>query len=696
MNPFDKFNQQADRIDLREWLAQQNAARKTATTQPQQKGKGFWTDQISTGGGIAGALAGAAGGAAIGSVVPVVGTAIGGLIGGVLGGAAGSGGGEFAENVITGEEDKFKNVGKEALLGGVFSAPPVRLARGVAGAAKGIASGTAREGFEQGFTKSGVLSNVGKNVGKVAQGTADKLYAQAFTVPRRAAGNLKPEKTARELINYGIGGSLDSIDAASRGVLSQLGGIVNKSAEGIGGQIRVGDVTGVVNNALKGVKITGPDRVAIMERITDIGTKGKLPGYASPSEVLETIRDFESRGYARINAANSSLVKNPDLEDIGNAYVQVAKELEDNLYGAIGKTGSLKNLQTPQAQQALNGLANGLGDKFIAAKGADEVRSLMAPFVRAKNLVSLTRDEAQSAAGGVGLTGRGVGTGVGALAGGIPGAAAGFLAAPLVRGAEEAVRAPIATGVARGLSRLAPDAAAARAVNPMTQATGGLVPLTGRQALGAAVGGNLGQPGEVDQSQQPSNLEGALGMSQQPSQAPANPYPLQNLLADIQRDPANQEEYYKTYQLYQELFPDQSVMPELTAGQQNTAVRAQSALGDLDVIAQAIESGEIDKGLVPFSDNALVSSALGTGNLNAALFNLGDIILRSRTGAAAPKEEVEKFIAGYLPRAGESRETKIFKLQRAQQELAGMINPPASLGATTANTLEDALSNVNR
>ena len=99
MSWIDELNSRQDvgMDDRLSWnkYAQQELARKSPK-RPKQNDKGFWTDQISTGGGIAGALGGAAAGAAAGSVVPVFGTAVGGLLGAILGGAAGSGGGEIA------------------------------------------------------------------------------------------------------------------------------------------------------------------------------------------------------------------------------------------------------------------------------------------------------------------------------------------------------------------------------------------------------------------------------------------------------------------------------------------------------------------------------------------------------------------------------------------------------------------------
>lgn len=458
---------------------------------PTSKKKDFWTDQISTGGGIAGSLGGAALGASIGSIVPGIGTVIGGLLGGVLGGAGGSGAGQYVENQVTKEKDPWKDVGTEALMGGLFSAPPLRTLKGLGAVGstllksggETLASGAVKNAFEQAFLKPGVISTVAKNLGG---NIASKTYSQAFTVPRKLADQLNPERVSKDLMGYGISGSLDKIGKISNNVMSTLGKVVDNSVSGIGGQIKVGNVTEVANNALKGVAISKSDREALMSTLTDIGSSGVLPGYATPSSLMEVARNLEKKGFARINAGNSALSPNPTTVEIGSAYVQAAKEIEDNIYKQVTSAGSLKGLQTPEIAKQLNSMAKGLGDKFLQAKDIGEIRSLMSPFVRANKLIGLTETQALSAGtqGLGGMTGRIGGGALGFGLGGIPGAAAGFLAEPVVAGVAQAAKAPVATTVGKGIGALS------NKITPtIGQATRGIIPtaasqLVGRQMLG--------------------------------------------------------------------------------------------------------------------------------------------------------------------------------------------------------------------
>jgi hypothetical protein len=658
----------------------------------QPKKKDFWTDQISTGGGIGGALGGAATGAAIGSIVPGIGTAIGGLVGGIAGGALGSGAGEFGENVITGEKDKFKNVGKEALLGGAFSAPPVRLARGLAGVAKGGGKVALEEAL-QGTAKKGGS--------KLIQNMGAKTYAQAFNIPRKFTGKLKPEQTAKDLMRYGVGGGLDKIEATSNKALSKLGGILDKSVKNVGGDIKVDDVGGVFKN-LEKYNIPKGEIQALRRSVTDIGTSSRMPGYENPTQMLESIRELEKRGYDLIKAGESNLSRNPNQSALGEAYLQAAQGLEDNLYTAITSKGTIKALQTEANKKALNGIAKGLGDEFVKVTDPKELRSLMSPFVRSRQLVNLTRDEAQSAGtqGMSNIAGRGVGSGTGAVVGSMVGgpigaavgAGTGFLAAPILRGAQEAVQAPISTAVGKGLSKLGGGATAGAGRGPVKAATGGLIPETLRQSVGRGlVGAGQAQPQSLEdsllqQSQGPETFTEEVSVQEQPAEQ--SPYTRENLMYDMQRDPENAENYIAYYQSLQEVYAPPEQDSNLNATQAQRATSAQNALADIPMIEEAISSGQIG-GLraVPGAQTPIGRRLLGTEDLDAALFNIADNILRARTGAAAPEAEVRNFMENFLPNALDSNEAQKSKLQRAIAELQGFMNPVASSGTS----LEDIL-----
>ena len=700
MSWIDELNSRQDvgMDDRLSWnkYAQQELARKSPK-RPKQNDKGFWTDQISTGGGIAGALGGAAAGAAAGSVVPVFGTAVGGLLGAILGGAAGSGGGEIAENFITDEEDKFKNVGSEALIGGATSVPitaGLKLLRAGTKATTGLGKKSAGDLVQEAGVQSigrkqlgnmsangtldeGATAALGrlqnKPGAKKLNDTAGKIYAQSFTVPSRKAFSLKPEQTAQELMGYGVKGSLDNIESTSKNAMSELNRALNRAVEGVGGQVQVGDVTGVANNALKGVAVSGPQRAALMENLTDIGTRGVMPGYASPSEMLDTIRTLEKRGYSKINAGGSSMIPNPDMEDLGSAYVQAAKEIEDNLYGAISSTGSLKAVQTPETAQALNAIAKGLGDRFMQATDASEVRSLMAPFVRANNLVATTRDAAQSTMN------------QGLASGGL----AGLVRGPAVRGMQEAVRAPMATTTAAGLNKL--GGAGRSAVGQSVMGA------TARQAGGRLLTADAqpAQPTTFEESLAGLPTQGVDPAAQGMEAPQANPFgvsqeevaqALVRAMAAGDEDATSQLQ--DLYEMVQEYEASQSeTQKPLGVEAQKMQNNAQSGLSSLDDLESLIANDPSVVNRAALPDVAPLNTVLGTSQYRAAITNVQDAMTRLRSGASMNEQEAARFDR-MLPRFGDSPEIVQYKLQQFRD----YYNTVASQTPTSdPTTLEESL-----
>ena len=72
-------------------------------------------------------------------------------------------------------------------------------------------------------------------------------------------------------------------------------------------------------------------------------------------------------------------------------------------------------------------------------------------------------------------------------------------------------------------------------------------------------------------------------------------------------------------------------------------------------------------GKIPFFKKADLTP-FGRG-IEADMFNAGDVILRSRTGAAAPEIEVQRYVEQKMPRLTDSEAVKKQKLDSVQEEL---------------------------
>lgn len=559
----------------------------------QGKKKDFWTDQISTGGGIGGALAGAAGGAALGSVVPVIGTGIGGLVGAILGGAAGSGGGELAENYITNEDDKLKNVGKEALLGGIFSAPPARLAKAAVGGAKALAGVAGKEATQQ-ATRTG------------AEKVSQTLLGDAWGIKSGAkvgGANVTPQR-AKELqefvrTNVGVPKTANADTVYERTV-----NLRNSTGEAIGAAIKNASpldtkLSQSLNEGLTNRfnKVIGGN-AANNQVAQDILLRAKQA--TSPQELWELRRSIDD---SLINFNRNPASVTPGAEQ----FARVARD-------EINKT---LNKSVPDIKQLNKSYSNAFDVEDLVASAAKTPKGVQAPGYMGR------------VGGNIAQRGR-------ALVGQT-------ISQPAEKVATSAAGKPSARGI------------------------------IGRQALY----GSLTQQGvESRPEQSPASLEAALMQQSMPvslvqEQQLQDPYPRENLIADIQRDPENAQKYIAYYGAMQEALS--SGAPEekpLSTTAAKDISNAQTGLDAVSLIEQQLSNDPSlqQRGGVSgaFNPMGLVSGILGTGEYENARAQARDVIGRIRTGAALTADEAKAFDR-FLPQPGDNAQT-------VQQKLAFLRN----------------------
>jgi len=614
-----------------------------------KKKKDFWTDQISTGGGIGGALGGAATGAAIGSIVPGIGTVIGGLAGGVLGGALGSGGGELVENTITGA-DPWENVGKEALLGGIFSAPPIRAARGLVGAAKGIGSGAAKEGFEQAFV--GTAKNATRNT---AQRTTNNLLGEAWGIRSGAkvGGKAITPQKANELQNF---------------VLKDIGVPKTSNADMV--FERATNYQNEVGNAIGSLVKTGklePNAVNTLSKSLSDRFSKTIGVDAGNNQVANDI----------IGLVNSA--KSP--EDLW----KVRRQIDDTLINFSRNPTSIvpggeQIARTARAEinSLLNKVTPGLKDLNTKYSRALDVSDLVAGA--SKNPKGFKLPGFQQTVGGG--TAQRIKAGAGAVTSKLPGG--GGSGVPTIPGS-------------------------------VSNSTGGLGGLIARQTIGQNTLGNPGskQPTLDDALMQQgsgqlmqTNPDGSYGaapfgstsdtfMSNDPSAMTPpqqDPYPRENLLYDIQRDPQNADQYIAYYQQVQEVFgrPEQKSLSSTATKDVSNANVGLQALDQIEGILGQ-DPGVQQRGGISgtFNPFGIVSGALGTGEYENARAQARDVIARIRTGAALTNDEARAFDK-FLPQPGDDANTVKSKLSYLRNQFQAISSQQGG------GSLEDALLTQQR
>lgn len=648
-------------------------------TQPKKK-KNLLLDQISTVGGIAGGIAG----------LPL------GLIGAGGGAAVGSGLGEALENALTGDS-LGKNVVKETALGGLFGAGPWNLAKAGFGAARGGARAAAGAATEE-ATKTGTR-------GRLTDLSNKLLTSQYGTIGKPVARATRPEETLGTLANYGLTKPDDVERVASK--FTGSGGLVSKAvskATGRSQRVPTEGIQQVFDDAVEINGLVDKDASAAqsvfraqMKKLMG-GPGGSLRPDADPTDVLGVMRALEKRAANLSGKGGNYRLSTPERVDQAKVLLTVRDELEDRLFAAAGASKSLATVLTPQFRKELVDLQPGnrqwqnfVDNTVMKSKDIGELRSTMSPFVRARQII----DEADVNT-----------TTYGGRVGNLAGATAGVfdpLTGALTSALQTAARSPVARAASSGL----------RTVGNATsgQARSGTSPIGIGTRLGAAgaVGGFINQSGQASAS--PASLEDAVmgqtGTSMggrfapepqsfpQPSDDVFDPSNVQNSIQQIVANGGTIDDVIKFTNVATNIqklrSQGQPKEAKLTSTQQKDAVRAQNALKDVETLRGAIESGDITRTAIPGSGTALGGRILGTTDVEAALYNIGDVILRARTGATAPPEEVKRFVSGLLPRGGESRESQMNKLERAYRELVGMLNPPAALEDEQPTSMEDAL-----
>ena len=268
--------------------------------QPQKKKKNFFLDQISTVGGIAGGIAG----------LPL------GIIGAGGGAAVGSGLGQALENAITGDK-LTKDVGKEAVIGGVLGAGPIRLAKAGLGIGAKVAGNTAKS----------IAPNIAE---QVTQGVTDRAATNIF--------KLTPAQTAK-LLNNGV----DPVDLAK--VASQYG---KSPIEAIGRTGNSGPIQDTIRalesgiqktatQAGQNIRISGDDFIKALKKEASTIRK-EIGGTGRKEQIDKIIADAErkySKGFTVRGGLNTLRAANEKfgasvIDDTGDAVVTAAHKLEAN------------------------------------------------------------------------------------------------------------------------------------------------------------------------------------------------------------------------------------------------------------------------------------------------------------------------------------------------------------------------------
>lgn len=594
-----------------------------------QKRKNFLLDQISTVGGILGGIGGS-------FIAPLAGTA--------GGAAAGSGLGEAIENLITGDS-VTKNVGKEAALGGVFGAGPIKLLKG--GAA--LAGGKGIQAASQ-----AAMTPLRQAAGQSLVNASDNLATKAFRLTPTQLTNFKSkfgEDAGQVIKRYGFQNADDIAVKGIEPIQQQFDDLIQ-------------GVPGVTKDSLK---------KNIMYRVNRLSSSGPSDTKALAGQLKKEANDLLKPFGDVIDAKELNTIRR-QFDDLVNytekaanpARYGVNKRMADAIRETLQKadpTGSLKDV----------------------GRELQKLRQLSDNAARQSNL---GRGSLPLGLGGL------LGGATGGIAGGPGGAVGGILAT-------QAINSP--TG-RRALSKGTEAAAGKLMSAPIGQTRKGIAARVGGQSLLRSSGPQQ-QPSLEDAVLDQSFLENSASMSANPTTAApitnpmlgslssemgemSSPFSrqqaLEAMLIDIQT--TGGKNISKIQSLFDFANPKTNEAKPLGGEARNRALKAESGLRSIGTLESTLarDPGAYQRQALP-NPLGVTARLTGTTDVRAATDNVVDVIARLRSGAAITDAEAARF-ARLLPQAGDSQESASRKLLAIRTELESYLDP-----TNAPSSLEEAL-----
>lgn len=621
-----------------------NSQRLSSYKPPSRKKKGFWQDQISTGGGLGGAIAGGAAGTAI---APGIGTIIGALAGGFLGG----GGGQIAENAIVGEKDLSKDVLSEATLNGIFGAGPLRVGSLAVRGGGALAKGLGKEGLMQAGKQALVDRPIRNAIGKSFIGAGDNMAVRSVGATPSQLTNFQ-KKFGEDIVTTMnrhkiVGKGLHDVTKLRQSLDQQFGNMVKGATDVPKSQVEAAfkkAYTPLLKSTSLDKQATGKAVKTQAEAILK-----SIKGKTIPASQLNGIKsEFDSLVNYTARAADP-------------AKYGVNKSIADVLRDSVHSANGAKGLKET-------------GMEISKLRQLEDILQAQGNRGRGSNPLGLT-----DALGGV------VGGSVASVPGGIVGIAA-----------AKAANSGIAKKATTKLLENSGRKLAAKSTNPM-----GVVPITARIGLaniatsdqspeGNMFSTNTMMPTSTNtpmSSNMQQSYQNEAEMSNEPSIGGIPKSALEQAMVAAMMD-GNSDAFSELKALY-DMIPEDATQ-SLNATQQQQANNANSALADLQTVAQEIQNDPsvIFKDAIP--GGSLARGLTGTTNYDAAKENIVDVIARLRSGAAITEDEAKRYMS-LLPSPGDSQDAAMQKLMRLNNLLQGFANPTPISSGMDSTSISQAL-----
>ena len=511
---------------------------------------------------------------AIGGTAGVITGAIAGPPGVIAGGAGGSFLGEGLEQLLTGKRN-IKGLATETALGG---------AGGVIGKLLG-AGRPAAQAAGRAITKEAPL---GIKLGA-------KIMSQEMSFPTaKLAAKFSNENAFKEILQHnppvvGLKGFISKV--VGRGsvlekTLQHATGSIKKPIDFSPALTAAREALASPENA---VFITSPkaanNTLRIITNILDNYTSKEI-GKINPQDGLDAVRALDKTASSLLEKGGggsfleriltSISPQKLEAQHLASAYSEAADTLLQQINKMAVEEGVLaKGIPAKLLSEAAK-ISPRLMEQISTAPDIHALRALQSNWVRASQAIAASGAAAKGTSGAAmsALMRRLVYGGGGFVAGGPVGAIGGVLGAPFLEQAVEGARVPIATAAAKVTSGLGGAAGGVTKLPPILATLLGQGAVRGPQALQTMA--PTAPPQE--ETALPPELANLLQAPTEGAPQEQNPYPLENFIADVQRDPKNEDTYRYIYEQYQQ----QYAAPKVPVALQTQMASANSSLNVLN------------------------------------------------------------------------------------------------------------------
>lgn len=609
--------------------------------QLQKKKKGFLLDQISTVGGIGGGILGS-------FVTPIAGTAAGAGLGSAVG--------EGIENALMGES-LTKNVGKEAALGAVFGAGPIKLAKGGVALARGAGMQAASKA---------AMTPLRKKAGQAVLGAADDLAIKNFRLTPTQLKNFQGkfgEDAGQVIRKYGF---QNADDITTKGIEP----LQQQFDEAITG------ITGVTKQNLQ---------KNLMKRVNALSKAG-------PS-------DSKALGSNLKSEVNALLKGRPDVLDASELNT-IRRQFDD----LVNYTEKAAN---PSRYGVNKRMADGIRETLQQADQTGNLKNVGRELQKLRQLGDNAARQGQLGRGSLpasltNLLGGTIGSGaIGGPAGALGGAAATIAVnSPSGRrlamsGAEKLGGKLASSGAkAAGQSRksIAGRLGSVGALKGLGSQESSLEgALSGQSLLNSDT--NMISPTSRNAAMNAPMNANIYEQYQNTGEMSSSPYTRENLDADIRRDPRNAKDYFEIYQMYDEVYNPTASDQDLSQSSKNAMASADNALNTIDQLENMFNAaggggGRLGGGIKNFAGTAGLNEEAKIYNdmANASVTQIAKALAGSGAGTVSDMDA--KVIMEALARFNNTPNEARAKFAALRQRLEAARNNTMLYGG---GSLEDAL-----